>query len=159
MNTFLGLGNLGNFFANLAGDFVSSLISLIPDFESTLAGIPDLKNATSIFVPSIPNLPAPGNLPYIPGLSDALMDARNHLQATLNITSDISTGIHDAIHSALLNEDPVGASRAVIETILKIYGTVAANCPLIIVGERVMQEGVRLCIEILYSIRNVAVGT
>ncbi|XP_033217206.1 uncharacterized protein LOC117172980 isoform X2 [Belonocnema kinseyi] len=154
-NTFLRIGNIGNFFANLAGDFVGSLTSFISDYESTVAGIPDLKNATSVIVPAIPNLPDPENLPYIPGLSEALVDARNHLHATLNITSDISTGIHDVIHNALLSGDPVGASRALIETILKVYGTVAAHCPLIIVGERIIQEGVRLSVEVLRSIRNV----
>lgn len=158
-NTFLGIGNMGNFFANLAGDFVRSLISFIPDYESTLAKIADFQNATSIIVPTIPNLPDPGNLPYIPGLSEALVDARNHLQATLNITSDISTGISDIIHRALLSGDPVGASQAIIEAILKVYGTVAAHCPLIIVGERVIQEGVRLSVEVLRSIRNVSEGT
>ena len=158
-NTFLGLGNLGNFFANLAGGFVNSMTSLIPDFNSTLAGIPDLRNTSAVSVPLIPNLPDLASLPYIPGLTEAVADARNHLQAAFNITSDISTGIQEVIQRGLLSDDPVGACRSIIETILRVYGTVAANCPLIIVGERVAREGVRIATEVLRSIRNVAVGS
>ncbi|XP_058803515.1 uncharacterized protein LOC131671247 [Phymastichus coffea] len=126
-----------------------------PSIESVISKIPGI-GTKNITVPTI-NIPR-SNGPYIPGVSEALTEARRHLQAALNITNDFSTGFRDVIQVALNGDNPVAGIRVILDTIARVYGTVAANCPLIIIGSRVFAEGIRLAGEVMTSLANIAVG-
>ncbi len=142
---------------------IENLVSRIPGIGNNRNGTvngngTDNGNRTVTVPPFSPSIGF-GQGPYIPGVSEALGEARKHLVAALNITSDFSTGMRDAVQIALDSDHPVEAIGVIMNTIAKVYSTIAANCPLIIVGHRVFAEGVRLAFEVARSISNVVVGT
>lgn len=59
---------------------------------------------------------------------------------------------------ALNGDNPVGGVRIILDTIARVYSTVAANCPLMIIGSRVFAEGIRLAGEVMRSMVAIAVG-
>ncbi|XP_011298796.1 uncharacterized protein [Fopius arisanus] len=126
----------------------------LPNIESFIPQIPFNLNTTDLEVPQI-SLPF---VPPIPGLRDAIQLARDHLNITLGIGNDLVDGIQLAIEEALNSDDPTDAIRTLVTTILNAYLDVARNCPAIIIGFRVLQEGIRLAGEVTKSVRNVLVG-
>ena len=130
----------------------------IPDPASIIPDLSSLANSSNATV-QIPGLSALSNSTHIPGLELALREARNHVTTALQLGSDISSGLQQAIQEAFNSDDPTTAIRTIVQTILNAYLTVAENCPLIIVGRRVLQEGIRLSIEVARSVGNVIFGT
>ncbi|KAG8035087.1 hypothetical protein G9C98_001577 [Cotesia typhae] len=140
---------------------VSSLIkraltSMLPNINSL---VPTLRNLTgNITLPSIQGPPSLDSLPQIPGLSDAITEARQHVRIALNATGDFVDGIETALQQALGSNNPTEAVRTLVNTILNAYLVVALNCPMIVVGTRVLREGIRLAGEVATSARNVVFG-
>lgn len=130
----------------------------LPNVTNLVPELPNAENASSVFVPPINGLPSLSSLPKIPGLSDALQDARNHVETALSIGPNFVNGIQKALEQAFQTNDPTGAVRTLVNTILNAYLTVAENCPMIVIGVRVLQEGIRLAGEVAKSARNVILG-
>ncbi|XP_003427364.3 uncharacterized protein LOC100679631 [Nasonia vitripennis] len=167
LNAIPGLGSL------ISGGGLLSGMSPFPNIEDLVSRIPGIgnnRNGTNsgnatdngnrtVEVPPFSPSIGYGQGPYIPGVSEALAEARKHIIAALNITSDFSTGMRDAVQLALDSDRPVESIGVIMNTIAKVYSTVAANCPLIFVGHRVFAEGVRLAFEVARSISNVVAGS
>ncbi|XP_015126404.1 uncharacterized protein LOC107047981 [Diachasma alloeum] len=131
------------------------LLFNIPNVEDLIPQIPLNLNTTDLEIPQLPPLPL---IPPIPGLRDAIQMARDHVNITLGIGTDLIDGIQQAIEEALNSDDPTDAIHTLVTTILNAYLDVARNCPAIIIGFRVLQEGIRLSGEVAKSVRNVLVG-
>lgn len=116
-------------------------------------------NHTGNYSLPIFSFPSTDQGPYVPGLSEALETARRDLKIALNVTADLSTGLRDAIAIALDSDCPADGIRVIINTIARVYCTVAANCPVLVVGARVFNEGVRLAGEVARSVVHVFVGS
>ncbi|KAH0551909.1 hypothetical protein KQX54_002878 [Cotesia glomerata] len=134
-----------------------ALTSMLPNINSL---VPTLRNLTgNITLPSIQGPPSLDSLPQIPGLSDAIAEAREHVRIALNATGDFVDGIETALQQALQSNNPTEAVRTLVNTILNAYLVVAQNCPMIVVGTRVLREGIRLAGEVARSARNIVFGT
>ncbi|KAL7286325.1 hypothetical protein TKK_0019283 [Trichogramma kaykai] len=137
----------------------SQSLPRFPNVTELMANIPGLNSNGTVGGNgnvTIPEFRLPGTGSYIPGVSEALNEARKHLVAALNITTDLRTGLRNAIQTALNSENPAASVGIILNTIAKVYSTVAANCPLIIIGTSVMNEGIRLAGEVVRSIATVA---
>ncbi|XP_057335972.1 uncharacterized protein LOC130674611 [Microplitis mediator] len=143
---------------SFSSSFGQGLSSLLPNISSLIPEF-DIPENSSFTVPSITGPPSLGSLPNIPGLADAISEARNHVQIAINATSNFTEGIDTALRQALESNNPTGAVRTLVNTILNAYLTVAQNCPMIVVGVRVLQEGIRLAIEVAKSARNIVFGS
>lgn len=113
-------------------------------------------------VPSIPTMPGLSNLlenSAIPGVDEAINEAREHVTQALSLGANFEISLDQAIQDALASNDPSAALRTLVQAVLDAYVTVAANCPLIVVGFRVLQEGIRLAVEIARSAENIIFGT
>lgn len=111
-----------------------------------------------MFVPPIGGLPPLSSLAYIPGLSEAIQEARTQTATALDVGNNFVDGIQTAVVQAFQTNDPTGAVRTIVNTILDTYIAVARNCPMIVIGIRVLQEGIRLAGEVATSARNVILG-
>ncbi|XP_063992400.1 uncharacterized protein LOC135170480 [Diachasmimorpha longicaudata] len=127
----------------------------IPNVEDLIPQIPSNINTTDLDIPQLPPLPG---VPAVPGLQEAIQLAREHLNISLGIGADLIDGIQQAIEEALNSDDPTDSIRILVTTILNAYLDVARNCPVMIIGFRVLQEGIRLAGEVAKSVRNVLVG-
>ncbi|KAK0159780.1 hypothetical protein PV327_010856 [Microctonus hyperodae] len=152
---FSGLGGPGSFGPPSNGQLT---LPPLPNVTDLVPELPNAENASSIFIPRINGPPPLSSLPRIPGLSDALQDARNHVETALSIGPNFVNGIQKALEQAFQTNDPTGAVRTLVNTILDAYLTVAENCPMIVIGVRVLQEGIRLAGEVAKSARNVILG-
>lgn len=141
-----------------SSSFGQGLSSLLPNISRLIPEL-DIPENSSFTVPSITGPPSLGSLPNIPGLADAISKARNHVQIAINATSDFADGIDTALRQALESNNPTAAVRTLVNTILNAYLTVAQNCPMIVIGVRVLQEGIRLAIEVAKSARNIVFGS
>lgn len=163
LNVIPGIGSLVSESGLLSGmssfPNIEDLVSKVLRVESINSGNSTDNGNRSVEVPPFSPLVGFDQGSYIPGVSEALAEARKHVMAALNITSDFSTGMRDAVQIALDSDHPAESIGVILNTIAKVYSTVAANCPLIVVGHRVFAEGVRLAFEVARSVSNIAEGS
>lgn len=92
----------------------------------------------------------------IPGLSTALQLLDHKIQVALGLGQNLTAGFATALQQA---DNPAAAAGTIVQTVLEASLTIAQECPLVVVSERVLKEGIRLSIEAAKSARNIAVGT
>ncbi|XP_034950390.1 wiskott-Aldrich syndrome protein homolog 1-like [Chelonus insularis] len=156
---------------------------LSPSNSSTQSNSTRFPRASAPFIPGFPAIPDADQLvPQLPNregsnvqvppirepralsdstsnlVNDALDEARRRVENALGITGNLVDGLQTAIQQAFDSQDPTGAIRTIVNTVLNAYLDVALNCPMIVVGVRVVQEGIRLAGEVAASARNVIFG-
>ncbi|KAF7991646.1 hypothetical protein HCN44_010447 [Aphidius gifuensis] len=94
----------------------------------------------------------------IPGLSTAIQLLEHKIGVALGIGQNLTAGFNTAFQQAFENNNSTAAANTIVGTILQTTLAVAEECPLVVVGERVLREGIRLSIEALKSANNIATG-